>query len=291
MPVTFFRSTLAKFVAGAAVAGIIGNSAHYIFVKVSSPWAEWSIILSISIWHISLLILLTCILLVYFSYLTQEAWALKNSRKVLEELNQLDDSFLRLIPSLVAYKGSKHDTDSSLKRIIDFYLVNIIKLFDDKWPNDYQLDNCYIVIYRPKFDDPNLLVYWNGFNEPACEREVAFSLGPIQHNEKRGVPAAAFLDERLDCFLTAHVRKNGTGSWESDNLDYKPRQDDDTLRPPFRSLAVACITDNSKNKIGVLCFGSNDSEAFPSEDTTMDLLSVFTRRISVAMEIAERVKH
>lgn len=291
-PMSRSFSKAGTFVAGAIITGIIGNRADDKFISNILPFMSRDIAtININPWG---LISTACLIVVAWKFYQ---WTLKDkidelqlANQVLDSLKSLDDTFLRVLQQMGAC-DSPHN-EEELKRSIDSYFAHISRIFDNQITDSYQLDDCYAVIYRP--DDrinPKNLIYWHGFNEPASEKTTSFPLGEVRYEERRGIPGIVFKENSLDYVHIAHVTKNIKGDWDSDDETYK-FYEDPKRTPPHRSIAATSIIDNKKNKLGVLCFCTNKTQAFASENSTSaikQLLPVFAQRVSTAIQISERI--
>lgn len=281
------------FVGGAIVSGVIGNRADDGFINRLLPWMGQPIEIQINAW---ILLSVSLVLFTLFAFLQ---WCFRNKVRLLESagevlsgFNKLDDGFLLLLPQLSVCDQA--DAEVVLERLIESYLASIPKIFDDHHPDDYQLEKCSIVIYRPAQNDPQSLVYWHGFNESSYEKKIKFPIGPtLRRGEKYGIPGIVFLADDLDCIRTAQLEKKHSVEkehpviWKATDENHRFYLNDPTRTPPHRALAAISIIDSEKNKLGVLCFYTSNKNAFRNIAITKKLLRIFATRLSVAIQIAE----
>ena len=256
------------FILLASVSGIIGNG-MYAFVLwlgghltslVKSGWLPWII---------TLVILLACL---SFAFLW---W--HHSRNALDTLNgicDLDDSLLRLLPSLVVSGNQEVD----MQRLLRELLRDATRAFAG------HVHRASILL--PDAGREYLKIWAHHQMPDESVIRTRFYIGN-EENRIRGVAGETFLDTQP---RVAHFTQENP-RWKCD-LNCYIDFDKNRPYPPYRSFVaipiIGVIPGPSSiinaNCLGVLCFDSDNSKIFDSAEVQY-LLQVFSRRIAAALLI------
>lgn len=278
----------------AAGAGIVGNRADAQFLKVI--WPSLSDQVAIPFWLIVVVILLSTTLIVGLLFLFVSEYQkvkfeyqdLEKANYFLADLNNLDDTFCRLLTQIDIVK----DTDKGLKQLLRAYWKEVFDIFDATNPQKNPLDKCHVVIYRPDSSNSEYLKPWfASIHAPSRSEAIyRFPTQPVS-GQKPGIAGKVYMHEELYKVCVARVFKNKeTGVWESDDLDYIFFEEG--YSPGHRAVAAIPLVDDSSSdnqKIGVLCFYSMDEYAFDAKNFQKVLLPMFSRRVSAAIQIEKKL--
>jgi hypothetical protein len=244
------------FMASAAVAGIIGNRADFLFV-----WL-WGLITTAGLraWVIILLLLLLISwILIVFRW--RHNRSLSHGLDTIDNVVKLDDSLLRLIPSLI----SAQDREGEMKRL----LVELLRDATRAFAGDVHRAS----ILLPDTSRDHLRV-WAHYQMP--EESVArlkFYIGQ-EVDRKRGVAGEVFLDSQL---RVVHIKEDN-GHWKPDTGSYIVF-DAKRPYPPYRSFVSVPIVvgEETTDCLGVVCFDSENLAAFDPPEIQYLLLKLGNR--------------
>jgi hypothetical protein len=267
--IAILTATVGFFVI-AALNGIIGNSSYYAFVL----WLG-GIIKFISLpWIITLVILLACF---GFSFIL---W--HHSRSAVDTLNHvldLDDSLLRLLPSLIVTGYQEAEMQRLLKEL----------LRDATRPFNGHVHRASILLPDSKKEYLKIWVH-HQMSEESVSR-TRFYIGQ-ELDRIRGVAGETFLDAQL---RVAHMRQENL-QWKCDLDNY---MDFDKKRPypayrsfvaiPIIGVISGSLNQTSSTCLGVACFDSDNLTIFDSQEIQY-LLQVIGRRVASALLIYQQLQ-
>lgn len=256
----------------ASASGIIGNG-MYSFVLwlgaqlvsfIKFTWLPWIIIL---------IILLACLTFSFFWWHRG-----KNALDTLNNMCDLDDSLLRLLPSLVASGKREVEMQRLLKEL----------LRDATRPFDGHVHRASILL--PESGGEYLKIWAHHQVPDETLARTRFYIGG-EGDRIRGVAGETFLDAQLRVahFAEEHPR------WKCDLSCY---MDFDKSRPfpPYRSFVavpIIGVIPSSPGQIitstlGVLCFDSDNSTIFDSSAVHY-VLRVLARRVAAVLLIYQHL--
>src|SRR5207248_2250654 len=199
---------------------------------------------------------------------------LSHGLDTMDNVVKLDDSLLRLLPSLISAK----DREDEMKRLLVELLRDVTRAFAG--------DVNRASILLPDTAKEYLRV-WAHYQMP--EESIGrtqFYIGK-EIDRKRGVAGEVFSDSQL---RVVHIQiKEGIGDWKPDSTDYMVF---DTKRPypPYRSFVGVPIVGGEETIacLGVVCFDSESSTAFDPPEI-QDMLLMLGRRIATALLIYQQL--
>ena len=247
------------FVLTAAATGIIGNRADTLFVWL---WEQFTAAMTLSAWPWFIVVVVLSGSLVF---LWQRNKVLKRGLTAMNNVVLLDDSLLNLLPSLVSAK----EREGEMRRFLEELLRDASRAFAG--------DVHRAVILLPDASGEYLKV-WAHYQMPEVSViRTKFYIGK-EIDRKRGVAGEVFLDRRL---RIEHFTES-KGSWKSESNSYIVF---DAMRPypPYRSFICApIIGEKATYCLGVVCFDSESSTVFDSQEAK-NLLLYLGRRIAAVL--------
>ena len=194
--------------------------------------------------------------------------ALSKERETLhQELNTLnrvlvvDNSVLRLLPSLIAAR----DLEEEMRKLVK-------KLLEDTC-GTFAGDVDRASLYLPDLKTGNeYLTFWEGYQMPRESiLRTRFYIGMKDVDKVRGLAGEAFFHHEI---RVAHITKENN-RWQADSSSYI---DFDVKRPypPYRSLVSVplIIGENAADCLGVMCFDSENPAVFDASEVQAMLLKL-----------------
>ncbi len=275
--------TASIFVLLAIVNGIIGNRADAIFLLMVDQVAK-SLSASLWPWIVTLILLLVIpgIVLRWFQERKSLTYDLENLRYKLEGkdiLVRLDDSLLRLLPSLI----SATDVDDEVHKLIKKVLRDVTKAF----PKDIPRGS----LFRPDAPGEYLTLWeFNGAMDDESRVRKKFYIGSARSDVKRGVAGEAFCAKEL--LVTRIEEVANECKWKANReyyICFEPDEDGTFIPyPPYRSFICAPIIVETAC-LGVLCFDSNNISIFDNAEV-QEMIQLLSRRIGSVLLIYQKLQ-
>ena len=243
-------SAIILFVITAAIAGIIGNRADALFIlllglvtsSVSANSLPWIIII--------LILLIGLFTVVGF-------WGnTKSNLKITNQIVDLDDRLLRLVPNLV----SAGNLEEEMHRLIYKLLERATVVFDG------EVNRASLFLPDP---DRKQLRIWHGYQmPPESIRRTVFNIEVGGSGIMRGIAGETFLDGQPH---VVHLRREND-QWRADReSSYIFFDQDRRSLPSLPYQSCVCVpisvgTDLA-DRLGVVCFDSHNPIVFDSAET------------------------
>jgi hypothetical protein len=213
------RSLVASGLGGVVVLGVLANAIYdvsllsFFAILDLLEWPGW-------FWAIT-----TAVFLVLTATFLLVSWSLYNSWGMANQLTELDDSLLRLLPSMVHGEG----LESRLIRVIEEFLRDCALILGK------DLQRAMLLVPKDSY-----LIPLAGFEmSEKTMRTRRFYVGADASSEATGTAGRAFREHRLK---VVNLQKNN-GQWLADDQDYTVF-DHDRPHPPQGDCKVRSIVDN-----------------------------------------------
>jgi hypothetical protein len=265
--ITGFSAVIGFFLLASA-SGIIGNSMYSFALWLGAQLVSF-IRFAWLPWIITFVILLSCLIFALFWW--------HRGRNALETLNNmcdLDDSLLRLLPSLVT--AGRREVE--MQRLLKEVLRDATRSFDG------HVHRASILL--PEAGGEYLRIWAHHQMPDESLARTRFYIGE-EKDRIRGVAGEAFSDAQLH---VAHFKEENP-RWRCDLHSYIDF-DKNRPYPPYRSFVAVPVIgvipgspgQTSTGCLGVLCFDSDNSTIFDGADVQY-VLQVLARRVASALLI------
>lgn len=215
-------------------------------------------------------ILTTTLLIAVIFILALVSWSLNESWSMANRLTELDDSLLRLLPSIV----SGPDLHERVRRVLEEFLRDCAAIFGK--------DLQRAILLTPSGDE---LVPLAGFEMSERTMQTRrFYVGSEDSSKVIGTAGRAYHERRL---RVVNLRRTN-GRWVADDSDYAVF-DHDRPHPPYVTFAAVPLLWGNEC-LGVICFDSNTPRIFEAQ-RTQDLLYALGRRAAATIMLYKRLKN
>ncbi len=193
--------------------------------------------------------------------LSKERETLHQELSTLNKVMVLDNSVLRLLPSLIAAR----DLEEEMRKLVKKLLEDTCGTFAG------DVDRASLYLPDPKTGN-EYLTFWEGYQMPRESiLRTRFYIGMKDVDKVRGLAGETFFYHQI---RVGHIIKENS-RWKADSSSYI---DFDIKRPypPYRSLVSVplIIGENPTDCLGVMCFDSENATVFDSSDIQAMLLKL-----------------
>ena len=283
-PIAGIVIAAATFFAISAIGGVIGNAVYDAVIKlwtnvikpVLNRLLPHILVTSSEIpWVLSLVLFIVIILIVY--WLLNRIRVLTNALKITTDVVALDDSVLKLLPSLTP----ANDLRDQMKKVMEELLSDAIKTLP--------IDFYRAAIYLPHAEEEKLYIRVHIGMTEANIRTSVFYIGDNRSKDReRGVAGHTYYDGQL---RVGHIRKQGD-RWQSDRSEHISFDQNNNHPSYFSYICIPIVGSSSIDGerftnagcLGVICFDSTNEMVFDSP-VIQQILQTFGKRTASALSI------